>query len=267
MHIYCDHYFCFVCNARGDHIDWLRDVEGLSYDDAIEVLHNYQGPLAQPDNDIDTRTINRARELWQEPQPITGTLAVRYLVETRGIDVELLPANNETVLRFHPRCPFGRDGVRKPCLLALYRDVETDAGAGIHRIALTPEALAGSKVERQMLGRWPKPRAIKLWPEAKTLFVGEGLETTLAAATREIYRGSPMRPAWAAGSSGRLAQLPPIAGVEELIILVDHNPAGKESADACRRTWKAAGCKVTRLLPPPGKDFNDIVLEKLRGSP
>jgi Toprim domain len=76
-----------------------------------------------------------------------------------------------------------------------------------------------------------------------------------------------MRPAWAAGSSGRLAQLPPIAGVEELVILIDHDPAGKESADACRCTWKAAGRKVIRLLPSPGKDFNDIVLEKLRGSP
>jgi hypothetical protein len=330
MHIYRDHYFCFVCNAHGDHIDWLRDVEGVTYDDAIEVLRNYQGPLAQPDSDIDVRTLDRAHELWREAQPIAGTLAIRYLAETRGIDVDLLPANNETVLRFHPRCPFGRGDVRKPCLLALYRDVETDAGAGIHRVALTPEALAGGKVERLTLGRWPKPRAIKLWPAAKQLFVGEGLETTLAAATREIYRGSPMRPAWAVGSSGRLARLPPIDGVEELVILVDHDPSGKDSADACRRTWKAAGrrrpclygpsrlirrgqrtsCKsgacappdstvvgrwhcqswldiaatvlpdrfqylvagvpprkATRLLPPPGKDFNDIVLEKLRGPP
>ena len=145
--------------------------------------------------------------------------------------------------------------------------VETNAYAGIHRVALTPQAVAGGKVERQMLGRWPKPRAIKLWRAAKQLFVGEGLETTLGAATREIYHGAPMRPAWAAGSSGSLARLPLIDGVEELVILVDHDPSGKETADACRRTWKAAGRKVTRLLPPPGKDFNDIVLEKLRGPP
>ena len=266
MHIYRDHYFCFVCHARGGHIDWLRDIEGLSYDAAVEVLLSYQGPLTEPDSDIDTRTLNRAFELWQEAQPIAGTPAVPYF-ETRGIDVDLLPANTETVLRFHPGCPFGRDGVRKPCLLVLYRDVETDASAGIHRIALTPEALAGGKVERLTLGRWPKPRAIKLWPAASQLFIAEGLETTLSTATRETYRGAPMRPAWAAGSSGGLAQLPPIAGVEELVILIDHDPAGKESADACRCTWKAAGRRVIRLLPPPGKDFNDIVLEKLRGSP
>jgi hypothetical protein len=269
MHIYRDHYYCFVCNARGDHIDWLCDVEGLSYDAAVEVLLGYQGPRMAPASDIDTdtRTLNRARDLWQDAQPIAGTPAVRYLADIRGIDVDQLSANNETVLRFHPRCPFGRGGVHKPCLLALYRDVETDEVAGIHRIALTPEIFTGGKVERQMLGRWPRPRAIKLWPAAKQIFIGEGLETVLAAATREIFRGAPMRPAWAAGSSGHLAELPPIAGVEELVILVDHDAGGKESAAACRSVWKAAGRKVMCLLPPAGKDFNDIVLEKLRGSP
>jgi hypothetical protein len=96
------------------------------------------------------------------------------------------------------------------------------------------------------------------------LFVGEGIETVLAAATRETYRDAPMRPAWATGSSGYLARLPPIAGVNELIVLVDNDPSGKEAADACYRTWKAAGRKVTRLLPRSENDFNDIVLKKLR---
>src|SRR5262249_7736105 len=27
-HIYADHFYCFVCGAHGDHIDWLREVEG-----------------------------------------------------------------------------------------------------------------------------------------------------------------------------------------------------------------------------------------------
>src|SRR5262249_58497703 len=123
-----------------------------------------------PDMNIKPRTLNLPFKLVQEAPPIPATPAVPYF-ETRGIDVDLLPATTEPVLRFHPGCPFGRDGVRKPCLLALYRDVETDASAGIHRIALTPEALAGGKVERLTLGRWP----IKLWPAAKQLFVGEGL--------------------------------------------------------------------------------------------
>ena len=116
---------------------------------------------------------------------------------------------NET-LRFHPRCPFG-PGVRLPCLIALYRDVVSDAPAGIHRIALTPDVFAGGKVQRLTLGSWPTPRAFKLWPATDQLFLGEGIETVLAAATRLHYRGAPMRPAWAAGSSGNIRTFPVLA--------------------------------------------------------
>lgn len=30
LHIYSDHYHCFVCGAHGDHLDWLCRVEGLA---------------------------------------------------------------------------------------------------------------------------------------------------------------------------------------------------------------------------------------------
>jgi hypothetical protein len=75
-------------------------------------------------------------------------LAIRYLADVRGIDIAALPA--DVPLRFHPRCTFGA-GQRLPCLLALYQDVESDEPAGIHRIALTPEVLAGGEVERRSL--------------------------------------------------------------------------------------------------------------------
>ena len=133
-----------------------------------------------------------------EAKPIAGTLAARYLAERRRIDVAALPDNVDEVLRFHPRCPFG-PGTRHPCLLALLRDVTTDAPTGIHRIALTPD---GSKIDRRMLGRWG---AVKLWPAGAQLVIGEGIETVLAAATRIPYRGAPLRPAWSAVSSGASA--------------------------------------------------------------
>src|SRR5262245_23591822 len=44
----------------------------------------------------------RALELWAECQPLTGTLAEQYLRRERKITLPL----PETVLRFHPRCPF-----------------------------------------------------------------------------------------------------------------------------------------------------------------
>ena len=97
------------------------------------------------------------------------------------------------------------------------------------------------------------------------LFVGEGLETVLAAATRLQYRDAPMQPAWAAISRGGLVKLPLIDGIERLVILVDHdlNGEGQAAAAQCAQRWSRAGRTVAKLIPKrPGSDFNDLVTEK-----
>jgi CHC2 zinc finger len=192
LQFYDDHYHCFGCGAHGDAIDWLRDIEGMDYSAAAELLSSWSGPVAQSRPSVDARTLAFALRLWEAARPIAGTLAIKYLADIRGIDVDALPPEVDQVLRFHPFCPFG-PGTSHPCVLALFRDVEGDAPAGIHRIALTPETLAGGKVERRMLGRWPTARAIKLWPAGSRLFVAEGIETALAAATRLQFHGGPMQ--------------------------------------------------------------------------
>ena len=50
--------------------------------------------------------------LFAEAQPIGGSRAERYLVETRGIVLDDLPADLERVLRYHPDCPFGPGSAR-----------------------------------------------------------------------------------------------------------------------------------------------------------
>ena len=264
-HVYHDHFHCFGCGAHGDVIDWLHDVEEMGHDAAIELLAKWQGPISQPrKSDSDARTLANAMRLWEQAQPITGTPGIQYLADIRGIDTDMLRAGVEAVLRFHPCCPFG-PGTQVPCLIALYRDVETDTPAGIHRIALTPEILAGGKVERRMLGCWPTPRAIKLWPATTQLFLGEGIETVLAAATRLQHRGAPMQPAWAAGTGGNITKFPILPNVKKLILLVDYDPIGEACAEACRQRWMEAARDVLRLRPQrSGSDFNDLVLEKLR---
>jgi hypothetical protein len=185
---------------------------------------------------------------WEAAQPIADTLAIKYLANVRRIDTNTLP--DSAPLRFHPRCPFG-PGKVLPCLIACYQDIATDEFAGIHRIALTPDIFAGGKVQRRTLGSWPASRAIKLWPATDRLYLGEGIETVLAAATRLQHRGAPMRPGWAAGSKGGLVKLPVISGVERLIILVDHdlNGAGQAAATRCAERWSRAGHTAVKLVP------------------
>jgi Toprim domain/DNA polymerase family A/CHC2 zinc finger len=252
--IYDDHYYCFGCGARGSQLDWLMAAEGMDRDAAIKLLKAWDGPPVErapkPDK---AETCARALRLWGEAMPIAGTLAARYLADTRGINLTELPTDVDAVLRFHPRCPF--NGSFHPCLIALMRDVLTDEPTGIHRIALTPDA---RKIERRMLG---KVGAVKLWRAGWQLVIGEGIETVLAAATCILYENAALRPAWALTSTGPFAQFPVIADVERLILLIDHDDEGIAAANACTERWTRARRTVVKLMPDEaGADFNDLIM-------
>jgi hypothetical protein len=272
LHIYPDHYYCFGCHAYGDHIDWLMQVEGLDHTAAQEVLTNWTGPVVSQCaavnlalEEIEQAEKSRAYALrwWDAAKPIRGTLAARYLADTRGIDLDALPNNVDDTLRFHKSCVFG-PGVRHSCLLALMRNPTTGEPTGIQRTALTADA---QKINRGMLGT---AGVVKLWPASQHLVVGEGLETVLAAATRLPYREAPLQPAWAALSDGALKKFPLIDGIKRLILLADNdaNNAGAIAAEVCKRRWLEAGRRVALLMPDrPDTDFNDIVLAALERAP
>ena len=62
-------------------------------------------------------------------------------------------------------------------------------------------------------------------------------------------------------SSDALGRLPVIAGVERLIILVDHDEAGLMASRHLHERWTGAGRTVVALTPEPkGADFNDLVM-------
>jgi hypothetical protein len=241
-------------------------IEGMNRDAALRTLAAWDGPTCEPvSSEEDTRTLAEAHAIWESAQSIfDSAIALRYLKNVRHLDVDALP-NDHAALRFHPKCPVGTRGGKLPCLIACYRDVLSDEFAGIHRVLLSDDVIFFSaKPRRYTLGRWPAPRAIKLWPALdEHLFVGEGLETTLAAATRFDYFNAPILPAWAAGSGSNLARLPVLPNIKKLILLVDHdaNGEGEKSANACSRVWHQAGREVDRLRPPQvGMDFNDMLL-------
>jgi hypothetical protein len=239
--LYVDgHYHCFGCGAHG----WIAEDIGDLPDDVL-------ARAASAEND--TGTLERGLTLWDECKSIAGTLAERYLTEARKLDPAVLP-DIDAVLRFHPRCPFGANGVRHPCLVALFRDVESDAPAGIHRVGLTPDA---SKIKRLTLGRWSGVRAIKLWPVTHKLSIGEGIETVLGA----IRRGAITPPAWAMGPKTDIASFPVLPGIKAMTVLVDRgDPAALDGAEACAARYVAAGIGARWLRTVRVKDFNDLVM-------
>jgi DNA polymerase len=259
LQVYPDHYHCFSCGAHGGRLDWLVRIEGLTEAEAIAYIRDWPGPSsATPQNGHrdEAEKLAFVKSIWTPATPLFGSIAERYLDETRDIDLSRLPADIDQALRFHPACVFG-PGATQPCLIALMRDPLTDAPVGIQRIALHERDGRIEKLERRMLGR---AGVIKLWPIGPALVVGEGLETTLAAATRVVHRGEFLQPAWAAMSSDALGKLPVLPGVERLIVLVDHDPTGKAAAEICCERWTRAGRAVVCLTPThQGNDFNDLV--------
>jgi hypothetical protein len=191
----------------------------------------------------------RALEVWREAVPIAGTVAEHYLRGTRGL--ELHADVSPRALRFHPRCIFGND--RLPCLVALYRDIETNEPRAVHRTALS---LDGRKLDRKALGP-THDAAIKISPDDAVgagLTVGEGLETTLAG----MQLG--FTPAWALGCAAGIAKFSVLDDVEVLTILVDRDETGMRAAAECSARWTVAGRTVHRIVPrTEGQDMADLV--------
>jgi len=235
--------------------------------DATRADHTLSAQLAthtlstDRDNDADdaART-RRVLAIWSETADPRGTPVWPYL-SARGIALGELPSRIYTVLRWHPHCPWGTGGVRHGCMVAPWTDATSGEPRAVHRTAITD---AGEKVGRKTLG----PNAgcvIRLWPDEEVgrgLVIGEGIETTLAAATRIQHRGTLLTPAWATGDAGHLEKFPVLPGIEALTVLVDHdeNGRGQRATAECARRWTAAGREVTQLIPRiPGEDFADLV--------
>jgi hypothetical protein len=260
--IYPDHFHCFGCGANGSRLDWLTRAEGMTETEAVTFIKDWPttlGPALQNGND-QAEKLAFIKSIWVLAQPLRGSIAERYLDQTRHIDTTRLPADIHRSLRFHPNCVFGP--AHLPCLIALMRDPLTDEPVGIQRIALEHRDGKIVKLDRRMLGR---AGVIKLWPAGSQLVVGEGLETVLAVATRIPYAGESLTPAWAALSSKKLAALPVIPGVGRLVLLIDNdaNQEGQTAAARVAACWNAHGRTVVPLMPgTPNTDFNDLVMEE-----
>ena len=250
-------------NCRQCQPDQSRDVIGLcqwldgcEFATAIETLTGEARPSFKPtitDRKADTaKTLRYVDGIWNASAPIAGTPGATYLAG-RGIALGDVPDHGG--LRFHPQCPW--ESGTAPCIVSRFTDALTSEPKGIHR-----RPIDGAKpMTLGPIGGC----VIRLWPDAEgttAIVLGEGIETTLAAATRISHRGVMLRPAWAAGCAGTMAKFPVLSGVECLTLLVDADEShtGQEAAAECAERWSDAGREVIRLIPNKlGTDFNDLV--------
>lgn len=188
-----------------------------------------------------------ARAVWDEAQPIGGSIAEAYL-RHRGITCPL-PAT----LRFAPSC-WHQSAKRLPALVAL---VEGGDGFAVHRTWLRLDGTGKAPIEpaKAMLGS-TQGGAVRLSDGLSRLVVCEGIETALSLSCGLLDGPATL---WAALSTSGLRGLRLPARPGRLTIACDGDKAGREAAHALAERAHGLGWQVGILDPGDDRDFNDIL--------
>jgi len=190
------------------------------------------------------------RALWQSTRELSG-IAVEYLRHRHCV---IPPAYG--ALRWHSglKHPSGYVG---PCLVALVTDIHTDKPLSLHRTWITATGKADVNPPRLLLGNHAiAGGCIKLWPDADvghTLGIAEGIETALSLAHC-------VTPVWSCIDAGHLERFPVMAGLTQLYIAQDSDPAGVKAATACATRYHAAG-RYVAISNQSQNDINDTAGE------
>ena len=195
------------------------------------------------------------RRIWGDADPDPrGKLPERFLNEHRKLDLPNSVCGH--TIRWHPACPW--KGERVPTMLCAYRDIHTDEVVGLHRTRLDP--VTAAKIDRMALGR-VKSAAIKLAPDAEVtmgLAIAEGVETALSGMALGLL------PMWAMGSTGGIAKLPLLNGIEALTVCAEAGEASAQAVQEVGQRWTEGGREVRVCHPRHGSDLNDAIREVSR---
>jgi putative DNA primase/helicase len=205
--------------------------------------------LTAPFEQSAAKMVALARRIWEETRPLAGTVAERYL-RGRGINI------TARALRFHPH--LASTEIREVQFPALVAGTQTRDGsfAGIQATWLAADGSEKAPfltTPRKIFGH-RAGGAVRLAPATDIVCLAEGLETGLSV------RQATDLPVWITlGTSGlKSIELPP--SVREVVIAADADAAGINAVRYARLRFVREGRRVRVVLPPVGKDFNEMVL-------
>jgi putative DNA primase/helicase len=229
--------------------DYVRSRLGLGQWQAGEggLLRPTIGPNIGPDQDQERRKAF-ALKIWSGSIDPIGSIVEHYLREHRGLVLSGDIAGS--AVRYHPSLKLDAFN-RKPGMVCLLRNINTDEPCGIHRTFLDENT--GEKIDRKMLGI-AKSAAIKLDGHAeivRALTIGEGVETCLAG------RMAGFGKVWALGSSGAVRTFPFLRTLGELTVLEENDPTSRRDVAMCAERYLDAGTPVNVVTSRIGNDLND----------
>jgi hypothetical protein len=150
-------YYCNHCEAQG----YSRPDTPSRVVDLADQQRRRDEAKRHAEEEKQERS-RQALMLWNDTGSFRGSPAENYLHHTRSIGdwLDAFPFLDK-VFRYHPNCPFG--GERLPCMLALVREIKTNAPVAVHRTALTTDARP-ERIDRKSLGP-TTGGAIKISPD------------------------------------------------------------------------------------------------------
>jgi hypothetical protein len=262
---------CRGCGTGGNIIQLVQHLDGLAFPEAVRLLTGEaeKRPQAKTPSPPPQQDERKAwLPIWQQARDPPDSLVERYFRDHRHLE---LPSAE--VVRFHPHCVFGEGQPRRPCMIALVRNIRSNEPQAIHRTALNQDGTAQRDADGKKLCLSLGPirgGAIKLTSDEDVtlcLGVGEGIESAMSLRARPEFGLSPV---WSMVCAGGFGWLPVLSGVESLWIAVDHDRpdkngerAGQKRAAELRQRWASAGREVLTLMPSiEGQDLNDVARAK-----
>ena len=215
--------------------------------------------LAEPEADQPTG----AARLWENCQPLAGTLGELYLRNRAITDLE------HEALRFHPKLRYREDNyvTYRPALVACVRGPDGHVNA-VHRTWIESTGLDKARLPqpKKLLDR-SKGAGVLFHPgrmATADIVTGEGIETVLS-----VLSALPGSAGIATLTSSVMAGIPIPSTKGRILIAVDRDPAGYPAACRLEDRLKSEG-REARLILPERDDFNDDLkadgAERLRRS-
>ena len=239
------------------------------------VSPNHQSPVNKPSHNekqnehkIDQKKVAYARKLAEQSLPIVGTLAERYLKESRGIDLKSYPDD----IRFHPGVYSKLNGKTYPAMLVVARDskgkitavqatyLDSKSASKIDKSTVT--------VQKQTFGSMRASAvSIKGAKDAPTL-ITEGVETGLS-----LKQALPDAAINITLSKANFKNIDPQSLSGKVVFTLDYDgkdlKQDKTIRDATKRLIDAnkyVSFMVPNHAPHQKLDYNDILKDKGIGS-
>lgn len=249
-----EYYHCFSCGAHGDSLDFLINLRGLSFKDALKEIEHYSNtaPIVvkeeiKVDNSVALQS--QLNEIWNTA--VFASNDKPYLKNRWRIDKIDIPS-----LKYHPHLKYtsiGNEELFYPALLSRIQD-KFGNFIGLQRTYLSDDCAFKRDISivRKILGRLSGGYVVlEEYTANNKLYIGEGVESVFSA---KLLNKGGEGSYYAALSSTNLPDIP--SRFDTIIVVADNDEAG--SAFARRIKEKYGALKVSVIFPEKQyKDFND----------